>query len=233
MTRRARDHEAEEAPSIEATATTRGKSMPLTIYGIPRTRTSRTLWMAHELGLPYALERRAPMAGETRSEAFRAINPNGMVPAIDDDGVVVWESLAINLYLAKKYGGPLAPKDLAEDAHMTMWSTWAGVTLEPDAHEVVVHTINKPEGERDPAALAAALERLKRPLGALEAALVAGGGYLVGGRFTVADLNCAIVAFYLRALPDPFAAYPATRAWYAAATARPAFLTMMDLREKG
>lgn len=207
--------------------------MPLTIYGIPRTRTSRTLWMAHELGVPYTLERRAPAAGETRAEEFRRINPNGMVPTIDDDGVIVWESLAINLYLAKKYGGPLAPKDLAEDAHMTMWTMWAGVTLEPDAHEVVVHTINKPEGERDPKAVAAALARLKRPLGALDVALSAGGGHLVGGRFTVADLNVAIVAFYLRAVPEPFAGYPAIATWYAAATARPAFLKMMELRDQG
>lgn len=207
--------------------------MTLKIYGIPRTRTSRTLWMVYELGVPYVLERRAPADGATRTAEFLAINPMGQVPTIDDDGVVVWESLAVNLYLAKKYGGPLAPADLAEDAAMTMWSMWAAATFEPDAHEVVIHTINLPEEKRDAQHVAAALQRLQRPLAALDAALAKGGGTLVGGRFTVADLNVACVAFYLRAAKESFAAFPAIASWYAEATDRPAFHAMMRLREIG
>ena len=75
----------------------------LKIYGIPRSRAFRTLWMAKELGLEYENIAIDMGKGETRSPDYLAINPNGHIPAIDDDGVILWESMAVNLYLAKKY----------------------------------------------------------------------------------------------------------------------------------
>ena len=205
----------------------------LKVYGIARTRTSRTLWMVEELGVPYEHIKTAVADGGTARAEFLALNPNGRVPTIDDEGIVVWESVAINLYLAKRHGGPLAPANLAEDTHMTMWSVWAMSELEPEAHEVLVHTINLPAKQRDPARLAVAIQRLQRPLAALNFALTKGGGYLVGGRFTVADLNVAAVVFYLRDAPDAIANSPAIQAWYMAATARPAYKAMLKLRETG
>ncbi|MFZ4530540.1 MAG: glutathione S-transferase family protein [Alsobacter sp.] len=209
--------------------------MALTIYGIARTRTSRVLWMAEELGIPYRHEKLAPAAGDTRTPAFLAINPMARVPAIDEDGLVVTESMAINLHLARAHGGPLGlgPRDVGEEALMTQWSIWAVAEFEPNAHEVLVHTLNLPPAERDAARRDAALAALRRPLAALETALIRGGGHLVGGRFTVADLNVACVAFYLRAADGALAAFPATTAWYAAATARPAYARMMALRDAG
>lgn len=205
--------------------------MALTIYGIARTRTSRVLWMAEELGLTYTHVQTTISEEGTRSDAFRALNPNGRVPTIEDDGLVLFESFAITLHLAKRYGGPLAPRDLAEDGLMTMWTIWAATEFEPQAHEVLVHTINLPPERRDLTALESARQALARPLGALDKALQQGGGYLVGGRFSVADLNVACVAFYLRGAPDLIEAYPAISAWYAAATERPGYHAMMRLRE--
>ena len=101
----------------------------LTIYGVYRSRASRTIWLANELGLPFNLvpvmQRYRlpdpPPAGvvHTKSPEFLTVNPNGHIPTIDDGGVVLHESLATTLYLAKKHGGPLAPADLAEDGAMT------------------------------------------------------------------------------------------------------------------
>ncbi len=98
----------------------------LTIYGVYRSRASRNIWLANELGIPFRLVpvmqryRLPPEEAErvlnTRSPAFLKINPNGHVPSIDDDGLVLHELLAINLYLARKHGGALAPADPAEDA---------------------------------------------------------------------------------------------------------------------
>ena len=209
--------------------------MALTIYGIARTRTARVLWMAEELGLSYRHEKIAPAGGGTRSPEFLAINPMGRVPAIDDDGLILWESLAINLHLARRHGAAsgIGPKDLAEDALMGQWTLWAATEAEPDAHEVVVQTVNLPPEQRSREARDAALARLERPLKALDGALARGGGHLVGGRFTVADLNCACIAFYLRAAEGALAPYPAVEAWYAAATGRPAFRRMIALREAG
>jgi glutathione S-transferase len=207
--------------------------MALTIYGIARTRTSRVLWMVEELGLAYRHEKLAPAAGDTRAPAFLALNPMGRVPAIDDDGLIVWESLAINLHLARKYGqaSGIGPRDLGEDAVMGQWTLWAATEFEPGAHDVVVQTINLPVEARDPAKRDAALVGLERALRALDTALERGGGHFVGDRFTVADLNVACIAFYLRAAEGALAPYPMVAAWYRAITSRPAFQRMIALRE--
>ncbi|MGP9818494.1 glutathione S-transferase family protein [Salinarimonas sp. NSM] len=207
--------------------------MSFTIHGIARTRTSRVLWMAQELGVPYTHVKTAPGEGGTRSPAFRALSPMGRVPVLEMDGLVLTESLAINLHLAKAFETPLGPRTKDEDGLMTMWTLFAATELEPNAHEVLVHTLNRPEPDRDPSARDAALAALARPLAALDAALVAGGGHLVGGRFTVADLNVASILFYLRAAPGALDATPAVAALWEAAQARPAYAAMMRLREEG
>jgi glutathione S-transferase len=204
----------------------------ITIHGIARTRASRALWMLEELGVPYQHQKIAPAGGGTRTAEFLALNPLGQVPVLEDDGVIVAESLAITLHLARTHGaGGLGPRDPAEDAAMLQWTLFAGASLEPSAHDVVVHTINLPEERRDATKLAATLASLERPLAGLNEALRRGGGHLVGGRFTVADLNVACVVWYLRAVTTALDATPAVKAWYAAATARPAFQRMLALRE--
>ncbi len=209
-------------------------AVTISIYGIARTRTSRALWMLEELGVPYRHEKIAPAGGGTRTDAFLALNPMGQVPVLDDGGVIVCESLAITLHLAKTYGGlEFGPRNTAEDAAMLQWTLFAGASLEPAAHDVVVQTINLPEPQRDAAKLADALVSLKRPLEGINEALQRSGGHLVGGRFTVADINVACVIWYLRAVPTALDATPAVKAWYFAATARPAFQRMLALRDAG
>ena len=110
--------------------------MNLKIYGIPRSRTIRTLWMAHELGISFELVEVPPGAEGSRKPEYLRVNPNGQVPCIDDEGLVLWESLAINLYLAKKHGKPLGPANLVEDGQMTMWGFWCATEIEP--HGVTV-----------------------------------------------------------------------------------------------
>ena len=88
----------------------------LKIYGNPLSRTDRVLWAANELGLDYELVQKGGGHGDTRSAEMLALNPNGHIPVIDDGGFVLYESMAINLYLARKHGGPLAPANQEEDA---------------------------------------------------------------------------------------------------------------------
>jgi glutathione S-transferase len=205
--------------------------MTLKIYGIPRSRALRTLWMAHELGIPYELVEVAPGPDGSRKPEYLRLNPNGQVPFIDDGGLILWESFAINLYLAKKQGAPIGPANLAEDGQMTMWTLWTVNEIEPKAIAVLYNTAELPDGERSPAAVASALEALKAPLGLLEGRLAAGGGYLVGNRFTVADLNLICCLFYLRFAPQALAATPGVRAWYDKGLARPANRTAFALRK--
>src|SRR3954453_18945322 len=146
--------------------TDKGGTM-LTIYGVYRSRASRPIWLAHEIGLPFrhvpvmqAYRLSAPDAPDallnTRSPGFLRINPNGHIPTIDDDGLVLHESLAIALYLAKRYGGALGPADIAEDGQMGMWALWAATEVEPQSLQVVYHRVNYPAAERDPKVAATA-----------------------------------------------------------------------------
>ncbi|HJU31059.1 MAG TPA: glutathione S-transferase family protein [Hyphomicrobiaceae bacterium] len=213
----------------------------LTIYGVYRSRASRNIWLANELGIPFKhvpvmqLYRLTPEAAEktlhTKSPEFLKVNPNGHIPAIDDDGLVLNESLAINLYLARKHGGPLAPADLAEEGQMSMWALWAAIEVEPHSIQVLYHrAANKPE-ERDPKIAAAAIDALRGPFAVLDKTLAA-TGYMVGGRFTVADINTAEVFRYAMPAPELFEAAPRVKAWLAACQSRPAYKSMMATREK-
>ena len=212
----------------------------LTIYGVYRSRAARNIWLANELGIPFKLVpvmqlyRLAPAAAEgilnTKSPEYLKINPNGHVPSIDDDGLVLHESLAINLYLAKKHGGPFAPANLAEDGQMTMWALWAANEIEPNALTVLIHRVARPPAEREEKLAQAAIDALRAPFAVLDQALAT--GHLVGGRFTVADLNTAEVVRYAMGAPELFAAAPNVKTWLAACHARPAFKAMMAEREK-
>lgn len=210
----------------------------LTLYGVLRSRASRNVWLAHELGVefrhvPVIQSYRTPAPGQltTASPEFLAVNPNGRVPAMEWDGLVLHESLAINLHMAKRAGGALAPRDLAEDGLMTMWSLWAMTEVEPHSINVLYHSIGKPPAERDAGVLAAAVAALAQPFAVLDQALAA-SGFIVGGRFTVADLNLAEVVRYAQPAPELFEAAPRVRAWLAACQERPAFRRMMEEREQ-
>jgi glutathione S-transferase len=213
----------------------------LTIYGVYRSRASRNIWLANELGIPFKLVpvmqlyRLTPEAAKTtlhtKSPEFLKVNPNGHIPAVDDDGLVLSESQAINLYLAKKHGGPLAPANATEDAQMTMWALWAAIEVELHAIQILYHRVgNKPE-DRDPKIAAASSEALRAPFAVLDKQLAA-SGYIVGGRFTVADINTAEIVRYASPAPELFEAAPRVKAWLAACQARPAFKTMWATREK-
>lgn len=204
--------------------------MTLKIYGVARSRAIRTIWMAEELGTPYEHIEIGFGPQGARSPAFLAINPNGHIPAIDDDGLIMAESLAINLHLARTRGGPLAPKDAREDALATMWSFWAASEAEVHAAPIMYHTALYPEAERDAAVKARHVEAIGAPIKVLDDHLATHGGALVGGRFTVADLNVACVIFYLRFTPEVLAGAPAVRAWYEASMARPACRRAFALR---
>jgi glutathione S-transferase len=212
----------------------------LTIYGVFRSRASRNLWLANELGLAFRhvpvvqryrlSDAQAAERLHSRSPEFLRVNPNGHIPTIEDDGLVLHESLAINLYLAKKHGGPLAPANVAEDGQMTVWSLWAATEVEPHSLQIVVHRLDKPLAERDEKIALAAIEALRAPFKVLDDALAA-TSFLVGGRFTVADINVAEVVRYAMAAPELFAANPSVAAWLATCHARLAFKAMMATRE--
>jgi glutathione S-transferase len=201
--------------------------MALKIYGSPMSRAFRVLWMAEELGLQYENIPLDPRAGDTRKPDYLKINPNGHVPAIVDGEYVLWESLAINLYLAKKHGGSLAPADLAEEGKALAWSMWALTELEDNIVTMVQSVLMPLERKPDAARVERARAALNAPLRVLDAALTQ-DRYLVGNRFTVADLNVAGVAAGLGIANFDLSAWPNVKAWLATCTSRKA---LADLRK--
>src|SRR5437660_445244 len=124
----------------------------LKIYGVPRSRAFRTLWMAKELGLEYEHVPIDFAGGGTRTPEYLKVNPNGHVPAIDDDGFVLWESMAINLYLAKKHSaGSLYPIRFEDEARAWQWSFWGMTEDERPVQSAMFIRALLPQAECDAA----------------------------------------------------------------------------------
>jgi len=202
----------------------------LRIYGIARSRAFRVLWMAQELGLDYEhLPIEIGDAGARQPE-FLAINPNGRLPAIADDGLVLFESLAITLYLAKKHSnGRLYPGTLQGEAGAWQWSFWAIAEVDRGVNIWSLHAVRLPPAEHDAAKRDAALQVLAAPFKVLDAAL-AGRPYLLGNDFTVADLNVAAVIS--RAIDMDLSAVPNLKAWLMRCLERPAARAALALKTK-
>ena len=193
--------------------------MALSIYGIPTSRALRILWLANELGLDFNYVP-VDFSGGSRQPEFMKLNPNGHVPVIDDDGLILWESLACNLYLIKKHGGPLQPKSLADEGRALQWSFWVMTEVEKAALTQLmklVYPADIPDTEA-----AAQKQKLIPALGVLNGAL-AGKDYLLGSSFTIADLNVAAVLAWLKIVKYDFSTVPNVEAWLTRCLARPAY----------
>jgi len=213
----------------------------ITLYGVYRSRASRPLWLLAELELPFthvpviqAYRLPDPKAADaplhTASPAFLAVNPLGQIPAYTEDGLVLTESLAITLHIARSHGGPLGPQSNAEAALMEQWSLFAASAVETPALEILY--IQGDGGDKTPegqANIAINAEKLRRPLGRLQAHLSA-QDWLVGNRFTAADINVAEVVRYAQGHPTLLAEFPAVHAWLERCQSRAAFQAMWQAR---
>lgn len=203
--------------------------MGITVYGSSRSRTMRVLWALSELDLAFE---HVPYAWDDpvlKSETFLALNPAGTIPTLVDDEVTLGESLAITLYLVEKYGTPsgaairspslASPRSLNERAHAYRWSLWAQSALEPwlQQDEAVLKMLAPVRSQ--------ATEWVARGLSVLENTL-AKSQWLLGGGFTIADLNVAAILSPSRARTLDLSKFPGTRAWLGRCYARPAARTV-------
>lgn len=213
----------------------------LTIHGVTRSRASRIIWLCHELELPFrqvpviqAYRLPDPEADDaplnTLSPDFLRLSPAGAIPVIENDGLVLSESLACTLHLAREAGAPIGPADPGELALMEQWSFYAATAIEPDALTILfLHNRGQAQKGDDAGLVAEAAERLVRPLKVLEDHLAV-HGHLVGGRFTVADLNVAEVLRYAQGHGELMGQFPAVEAWLKSCQDRPAFGKMWEAR---
>lgn len=204
----------------------------LTLYGVYRSRASRPLWVLFETGTPFTHvpviqayrlpDAKAPDAPlHTAAPDFLKVNPQGQIPAMTDGELTLTESLGIATYIARRYGGALGPQSDAESALIDQWTLLAATSVETPALEI----LQAPQGAMGEGIIAVAAEKLRRPLARLDAHL-AGRDWLLGDRFTVADINMAECTRYAQGHPTLIAEFPQVDRWLKAAQARPAFQKM-------
>jgi glutathione S-transferase len=191
-----------------------------TLYGSSRSRSARCLWALEELGVKY--EHVPVQTTEVKTPEHLKRNPNGHVPVLEDDGNFIWESMAINLYLAEKYGkNSLWPADVAGHGAAYKWSFWSMTEVEPHLMAILRNRVLLPEGQRDEKAAQAAVEALKGPLKVLDESLK-GREFLLGSTFTIADLNAAAVLSWAAMMRLDLSATPTAQAWFQKCLGRPA-----------
>ena len=191
----------------------------LRLYGSAKSRGLRTLWMLGELGIPYEHKDYLPRSPETKTPEFVALNPNSRVPVIDDDGFILSESMAINMYLAKKHKSPLYPTDPKNEALAWQWSLWETDRLDRQIVNYQNHTSSLPAAERKADIAEAAWKEVVPAFDVLETALKK-SAWLAGPAFSVADLNVASALF--RALSIDLGKWPHIKAWLERCWERPA-----------
>lgn len=196
----------------------------LTIWGRHNSNNvKKVLWCAEEIGLAYESIPAGGAFGVTGDSAYRAMNPNGLVPTIRDGDFVLWESNAIVRYLAARYAeGALWPSDIAERASADRWMDWTTSTFAAPFRDVFWGMVRTPEGERDMAAIEAGREKCAALLASADRAL-ADRPYLTGDAFGMGDipLGCFVHAWF--AMPIARPDLPHLAEWYDRLLARPAY----------
>jgi glutathione S-transferase len=199
----------------------------LQLYGNPRSRAMRCLWMLEEVGKPYRLVDKSTRADDLQTAEYLRLNPNARIPTLVDGDLVLWESMAINLYLAQKYDGPMHCPSADVLGLAAQWSFWAVLEIEHLLLNLLEHRALLAEFSRDPSVAQRNELLLKRPLEVLNDALVA-RGYLAGNSLTVADLNVASILVWGKMARLDLSAYPDLARWLNASLARPVYVRLRD-----
>jgi len=188
------------------------------LYGSSMSRAGRSLWALEEAGVKFE----QVIVAETRKPEYLKINPNGHVPALDDNGTIIWESMAINLYVAEKYGkAPLWPSTVEGHGACYQWSLWCMTELETPMIDIFQHRLMLPADQRDEKIALARIETLKTPLKVIDDHL-SKSEYLIGKDFTIADLNVASVLSIAKYIQLDLSPTPTAQKWLQKCLERPA-----------
>ena len=196
----------------------------LKIWGRPNSiNVQKVMWAVGELGVAHEHTNAGAAFGLNDEDWYLAMNPNGRVPVIDDDGFTLYESNAIVRYLAAKHGrGSLQPDGLPANAIANQWMDWQQTTLAPAMFAPFWGLIRTPPEERDQAAIDAGAEECGRLFQLLDAYL-AGKDFMAGDRLTTADIPAGAATYRWLGLDIARPEVPNVEAWYARLQERPAY----------
>jgi glutathione S-transferase len=183
----------------------------------------KVMWAVGELGLPHERIDIGGPFGKNNEPAYLAMNPNGLVPTLEEDGFVLWESNAIVRYLAAKYGpGTLEPADLRTRARASSWMDWQLTVAAPALTPVFWGLVRTPPEKRDQAAIEAGKIKTIAAMKIVDAHL-ANSAFLAGDTLSVGDIPAALMAYRFRRLVPERPALEHLERWFAAIEQRPAF----------
>ena len=204
--------------------------MSLTVYWAPQSTASVTTLVLEELGIPCERVKLDIRAGDTKKPEYLRVNPNGMVPCLVDEGVSIFESSAITMYLGEKFGVQkgLWPAPGTKRGEAMKWLVWTHVTLGEAVYRWARNTQWAPPDERNAKAGETAMTDILKHLKVLDGA-VASRHYLTGGEYTLADGHVSSFLDWLRHMKVDFASVPNLNAWSERCSARPAVARAMKL----
>jgi glutathione S-transferase len=202
----------------------------ITLYGSPRSSAGRCVWTLEEAGIAYTLKDVDMKNKEHKSEAYLNINPMGKVPAMIDGDVTLFESMAINYYIAEKYKKELLGTNDGEKGLAMQWSFWATSELQPPIIEIFIQKVFMPDDKRDQSIIENNLKKIPSLLSVLNNSLKE-KKYLSGSQFTIGDINTASVVSICPMLGIDFTDYPNIKNWLHSMNERPAFQKYQSLRK--
>jgi glutathione S-transferase len=183
----------------------------------------KVMWAIGELGLPHERVDIGGPFGGNREPAYLAMNPNGLVPTIEDGDLILWESNSIVRYLAGLHGkGTLEPADAKTRALASQWMDWQLTVAGPAIGPAFWGLIRTPPEKRDAAAIAASQAKTIEAMKMLDAAL-GKHAYLAGAAFSYGDIPVGIMAYRYWQLVPERPATPNLSRWYGEIAKRPAF----------
>jgi glutathione S-transferase len=183
----------------------------------------KVMWAIGELGIPYERVDIGGPFGKNNEPAYLAMNPNGLVPTLEEDGFILWESNSIVRYLAGKYGaGTLEPKDLRDRASASRWMDWQLSVTAPTIHPLFWGLIRTPPEQRDHAKIYEAKGKTTATMKILDAQL-GKTSFVAGDTFSMGDIPVALTAYRYRQLVPDRSGLDNLERWYAGIEQRPAF----------
>jgi len=188
----------------------------------------KVVWTAQELGLEFQRTDAGGQFGLVREPDYLRQNPNGLVPMIEDDGYVLWESNVIVRYLAARHApGTLYADDLPTRFLIEQWMDWQQTTMNPAGRDAFLQWIRTPAAQRDDARIAQSVAAMDPLLDLLDERL-ARQAFLAGERFTVADIPVACEIHRWYGLPQERAARPHLDRWFQTLLDRPGARGVLD-----
>ncbi|OUR95245.1 hypothetical protein A9Q84_15495 [Halobacteriovorax marinus] len=200
----------------------------ITLYGSAKTSAGRCFWCLEEAGIEYQTKSINFRENEHKSAEFLKVNPNGKIPALLDDDYTIWESSAINFYLAEAYKPELLGANAKEKGLVHQWSTWSMVDLQVPMIDAFIQLIFVPDERRDFKVIEKALAKLPAMMDTIELRLQ-GSEYLAGSEFTLADLHVISVIDICETIKFDLSKYEKISAWQTKIRNRSAYKKFKEL----